>query len=90
MEFIFDGYPLNKISIMRFIYFLFFCLFNLSAFAQEETKTHHQETGFFEEEKMVSAYDLVFQTYEETESLFKISGLNALFNREQLDFYEQI
>ncbi len=64
---------------MRIIYSLFFLLTSVGISAQE-TKTYHEETGFFEKEATVSAYDFVFQTYEETKQLWKLDVTGVLLS----------
>lgn len=48
------------------------CCYSLSLFSQTETIEYTQETEFFEEQQFANAQDFVFQTFEETSSLFKL------------------
>lgn len=79
-----ENIPLSKSS---FPYFLVSCFFfcsisvvNAQSNVTTETITQQEETGFFEDQQFVSASDFVFQTFEETKSMFKIDLRGILFN----------
>ena len=67
---------------MKYLPVIYFLLFTLTLNAQKnkESISHHQETGFFEDQQFVNAYDFVFQTFEETKSLFKLDLTGVILN----------
>ncbi len=63
---------------MKYPLLFLFLIASLPSFTQEEITTHQQEIAFFEKEATVSAYDFVFQNYEETKELWKVDLMGIL------------